>query len=126
MKITRNKIKKTRARRQASTGSKQISFLPEPELNCNPRWPKKNTHLSQTLCLMLQGREITALDFQDESSSQRLPVHIDILCNKLGWPVLREDIIIRMKKKPKLRSFRKYYFDKKFIIKIKKISGGVL
>lgn len=114
-------MRKTRKRLQASTGSQQLSMLPEPDYN--PEWPNKNTNTYQALWLMLQGREITSLDFQDETSSQRLAVHIDILYNDLGWPVLREDVPVQLENKPKTRSFRKYFFDKKFIKKIKKISG---
>lgn len=117
------KTLKTRHRLQANNGSKQISFLAEPDYN--PRWPNKNTLLAKALRLMLEGEEITSLNFQDKTSSQRLPAYIDKLSNEYGWPVRREDIAIRLKDKPKKRSFRKYYLDKDFIRVIKEISGGI-
>lgn len=117
-------MKKTRHSNQASNGSKQLSFLPEPDFN--PKWPTKNTFSYLALELLLQGKEITALYFENESSSQRLPAYINILCNKLGWPVQREDVTITLRKKPKRRKFRQYYFKKEFISNLKKITGGAI
>lgn len=117
-------MKKTRKRLQASAGSKQKSLLPEPEFN--PKWPRKNTHAHKALCLMLRGREITAFDFQDESSSQRLPVHIDTLSNKLGWPIKREDVPVLFKNAPKIRSVRKYYIENSYIKIVNKLCGGAI
>jgi hypothetical protein len=117
-------MKKTRnGSRQASAGSKQKSLLPEPDYN--PIWPMKGTYLDIALSLMLRGKEITSIDFEDVTESQRLSAYIEKLYNKYGWPVLREDVIVRFEKKPKKRSVRKYYLDKAFISTIKKISGGV-
>lgn len=70
MKLSHEK-NKTRRRRQASSGSKQMSFLPETYFN--PKWPSKTTHAYQALYLMLKGYSITGFYFQDETVSQRLP-----------------------------------------------------
>ncbi|MEO8401060.1 MAG: hypothetical protein ABI597_04590 [Gammaproteobacteria bacterium] len=116
-----SRANKTRYRRQASNGSKQMSFLPEPDFN--PKLPSKNTLSFQALYLMLQGRKISHLDFQSETHSYRLAVFIDDL-NKLGWPIQKEDIKCSMGKKSKIRNMRLYFLDRKIIAKSKKILGG--
>jgi hypothetical protein len=66
--------KKTRASRQASTGSKQISFLPEP--NFNPKLPSKNTLAYRVLSRLLRGEKLTQPMLLNEKDSWRLAVCI--------------------------------------------------
>jgi hypothetical protein len=121
MKTRNRKNKLTRRSRQALTGSRQIAWLPKPDFN--PKWPSKGTHVYLALILMLHGRKITSLDFQSESSSQRLAANIHVLL-KLGWPVEAEDVLIIFEQEPHKRIFSQYSFDVNFLKKFTKFSGG--
>lgn len=115
-------MKKTRYRRQAFNGSKQLSFL--PELDFNPKLPSKNTLAYIALSMMLCGKKITHRNFDVNTCSWRLAAYIDILKNDLGWPVQAEDIISRSEKNPKKRYISRYFLSLDVIKKAKKI--GVL
>lgn len=114
-------MKKTRYRRQASNGSKQMSFLPEPDFN--PKLPSKNTLTFKTLYLLLRGKKISHLDFQDETGSWRLAAYVDKL-NKLGWPIETNNVAHLSNIGPKKRQISQYFLSKKIIQKIKKGGGG--
>jgi hypothetical protein len=116
-------LKKTCNSRQASNGSKQTSFLPEPDFT--PKLPSKNTLVSQALSLMLEGRVISHLDFQGETDSYRLAAYIHLLI-KMSWPIQIEDVPFTAQKKPNNRFIRRYFLDKKIIARAKKIFGGVV
>ena len=113
------KIKKTRKSLQASAGSKQTSFLPEPEFN--PVVPRKDTLAYKALSLMLKGKRISHPDFQGVTNSWRLAAYIDAL-NKLGWPVLTIDVTHETSERRV--SISLYFLDKGIIDKFKKLSGG--
>lgn len=116
--------KRTRKSLQASAGSKQqLSFLPEPDFN--PKIPSKNTFTYRVLSKLLQGKKITQPMFLREKDSWRLSVPIDILRNKLGWPVEDEDVIYRATKKPKKRIISRYFLSPDIIKKFREM-GGVL
>jgi hypothetical protein len=114
-------MKKTRKYRQASSGFKQISFLPEPEFN--PKLPSKNTLAFQALNLMLHGKKISHPDFENDTSSWRLAAHIHCL-NKLGWPIQTIDVKHLTLKMPKTRFIHRYFLNKKFIQKYRNFCGG--
>jgi hypothetical protein len=116
-------FRKTRRRLQASNGSKQISFLPKPDFN--PKLPSNNTLVYQALHLMMQGKEISHLDFQVETDSCRLAAYVHDLI-KLGWPIQTEGAVLRRKSKPKQRYYSRYFLDKEVITKFSKINGGAL
>jgi hypothetical protein len=118
--MKKNRIEKTRYSRQASNGSKQMSFLSEPDFN--PILPPKNTKTDEALQIFLKGEKITSLDFQDETSSQRLPAYVNNLI-KLGWPVKSDDVLVFLEKRPNKRIFSQYYLEKNIIRKFKKYSG---
>lgn len=115
-------MNKTRNCNQALTGSQQTSFLPEPDFT--PKLPQKNTLAYKALLMMLAGKKISHLDFQDDTSSWRLAAYIDVL-SKDGWTIKREDICFSTAVKPKQRYITKYYLDKKIIKKAKKALRGV-
>lgn len=114
--------KKTRCRLQASNGSKQISFLPEPDFNLI--LPSKNTLAYRALSMMLQGKKISHPNFQDETSSWRLAAHIHVL-KKLGWPVQTIEVIHNAAVKPKSRHICRYFLSHNVIEKFKR-NGGAL
>lgn len=76
-------------RRQASSGSKQISFLPEPDFN--PIYPTPNTLPARCLSLMLNGQSFTHPEFEEISGSWRLSAVVFVL-KELGWPVASHEI----------------------------------
>jgi len=113
-------MKKTRGSRQALTGSKQISFLPEPDFT--PKLPSKNTLAFRALDLMLKGKKISHPDFEVKTSSWRLAAHIHVL-KELGWPVQTIEVIHYVAKKPKNRHIRRYYLTHDVIRKFLKVGG---
>jgi len=116
-------MKKTRKRVQASTGSKQISFLPEPDFN--PKWPSKNTLAYIALMMMLRGKKITHRSFDGKTCSWRLAAYIEVLKNDLGWPVHAEDILHRSVKRPTKRYITRYFLSRDVIKKVRKMRGVV-
>ncbi len=113
-------MKKTRNRQQASKGSKQTSFLPEPDFN--PKLPPRNTLIDVTLQILLEGGRITSLDFQNRTASQRLAAYVHEL-NKLGWPVKANDVAVIVNEKPEIRIVSQYYLEEKSIQQFNKYLG---
>ena len=68
---------------QAPAGE-QLSFL--PPLPFCPSWPNRHTNDHRALMLLLDGRLIDTIDFQDDTGSWRLAAVIDRLV-KMGWPI---------------------------------------
>ena len=119
----KNNMEKTRSSRQAYNGSKQMSFLPEPDFN--PKLPKKNTLPWIALSLMLQGKKITHRSFDNKTESWRLAAVIHQLKKDFGWVIRDKDISQHTEKKPRRRTIRKYFLSLDIIKKFKK-GGGVL
>jgi len=71
-------------RRQAESGFKQISFLPEPDFN--PIYPKPRTLPARCLAMMLNGQTFTHPEFEQITGSWRLSAVVFVL-KELGWPV---------------------------------------
>ena len=71
-------------RRQAVSGFKQTSFLPEPDFN--PTYPRPRTLPARCLALMLNGQTFTHPEFEQLTGSWRLAPVIYTL-KGLGWPV---------------------------------------
>lgn len=118
-----NTKNKTRASRQASTGSnKQLTILPKPDFN--PEWPRKNTLAYHALLLMLQGKKISHPDFDQVTGSWRLAAHILIL-KKLGWPINDEFIEHSNSVGSKECKISLYFIDKHIAAKVK-VRGGAL
>lgn len=116
-------MKKTRYSRQASNGSKQVSFLPEPDFN--PKIPRKNTLPWIALFIMLQKKKITHRSFDDRTESWRLAAVIHKLRKDFGWFIEEEDVNQYTKKKPRRRTISRYFLALDVIKKFKK-NGGVL
>jgi hypothetical protein len=112
-------MKKTRNSCQASSGSEQMSFLPEPDFN--PKLPSKNTLTYKALSMMLRGKKITHRNFDTNTCSWRLAAYIEILKNDLGWPVCVEKIMYCPVKKPKKRYVSRYFLSSGVIKKAKKM-----
>lgn len=75
--------------RQASSGFKQTSFLPEPDFN--PIYPTPNTLPARCLSMMLNGQNFTHPEFEQITGSWRLSAVIFTL-KGLGWPVESFDL----------------------------------
>lgn len=75
--------------RQAKSGFKQMSFLPEPDFN--PVWPTPNTLPARCLSMMLAGYSLTHQDFIGITGSWRLAAAIYTL-RELGWPIESTEI----------------------------------
>jgi len=71
-------------RRQAESGFKQTSFLPEPDFN--PIYPCPGTLPARCLRMMLQAKSFTHPEFEQVTGSWRLSAVIFQL-KELGWPV---------------------------------------
>ena len=67
-----------------ATAGEQLSFL--PPLPFCPSWPNTHTNDHRALMLLLDGRLIDTIDFQDDTGSWRLAAVIDRLV-KMGWPI---------------------------------------
>lgn len=63
-------------------------FEPPP---FSPVWPNSASLAGRALDMLLAGKRITHPDFQAATRSWRLAASIDVLRNKLGWPVLTFD-----------------------------------
>lgn len=74
---------------QASSGVKQLSFL--PELDFNPIYPTPNTLPARCLSMMLNGQTFTHPEFEQITGSWRLSAVIFTL-KGLGWPVESYDL----------------------------------
>jgi hypothetical protein len=116
-------MKKTRISHQASTGSKQISFLPEPDFN--PKVPSNNTLAFRALRMMLRGKKISHPDFEGKTASWRLAAQIHIL-KKMGWPIQTVGVCHLVAKNPKARHISRYFLENKCIMKARKHLGGDL
>ena len=116
-------MKKTRYSRQALNGSKQMSFLPEPDFN--PKIPRKNTLPWIALSIMLQGKKTTHRSFDDKTESWRLAAVIHKLRKDFGWVIEEEDVNQYTKKKPRRRTISRYFLTPNVIKKFKE-NGGVL
>ncbi len=73
--------------RQASSGFKQYSFLPEPEFN--PIFPSPQSLAYQALSRMLQGERLTQPGFG--LNCWRLAAYIKDL-DYLNWPIEKADV----------------------------------
>ena len=78
------RIMKNPDSRQASSGFKQTSFLPEPDFN--PIYPSPNTLPARCLSMMLNGQTFTHPEFEVITGSWRLSAVVFKL-KDLGWPV---------------------------------------
>lgn len=116
-------MKKTRKSLQASTGSKQLSLL--PELDFTPKWPTENTLSHRALGMMLQGKCISHPDFEGETDSWRLAAHVHRLY-RLGWPIKTRQVCFYATSKPCKRRILEYYLPKEIIEKVKQSRGGSL
>lgn len=118
--------KRTRNRRQASSGFKrmeQASLLPEPDFN--PKVPQKNTLSHDAISLMLNGKEVSHRNFDKVTSSYRLAAVINDL-KKDGWIIESYWFAQRIRKNRKRKTrYKKYYLKDKYITLFLK-NGGVL
>jgi hypothetical protein len=120
--MKKNRIKKTRLRRQALSGSEQLSFL--PQLDFNPDVPNKHTKKHQALKLLLDHKDICHRDFDKKTDSYRLAAYIRDL-KKMGWPILDYWINKQVSKNPRNRRYKCYYVLDYVITKFYE-NGGVL
>ena len=74
-------------RRQASSGFKQLSFLPEPDFK--PVWPNPTTQPGIALARMLKGERLTQPSYG--LRCWRLAAYVKEL-DYLGWPVEAQDV----------------------------------
>ena len=83
---------KNRRRRQASLRSdgRQSNLFPPPAFS--PKFPNPATLLGRVLALLLEGRRITSLDFQELSKSWRLAGYISALVREFDWPITSVDV----------------------------------
>lgn len=103
--------------RQASSGFKQISFLPEPDFN--PIYPTPNTLPAQCLALMLNGQSFTHPEFEQITGSWRLSAVVFTL-KGLGWPVESFDLSAPSPECP-TRTISRYFLTTETI---KEVFGG--
>jgi len=113
-------MKKTRNSLQASTGSRQLSLLPEP--NFIAKWPPRNTHTAIALSMLLPGEMVSHPDFQSQTSSWRLAAYIHEL-RKLGWPVQTVEVRHCSIRRPLNRHIRRYYLPQDFLEMLRKLGG---
>lgn len=99
--------------------NKQLSLLDEPKFK--PTVPEKNTLGHKALCMMLDGRKISHIDFQEVTSSWRLAAHIFKL-TKMGWPVERIEVTHTTTHKPKYRRICRYFLSREIL---NKLTGGL-
>jgi hypothetical protein len=69
---------------------KQMSLLPEPDFN--PSWPSKHSLTGQALALLLAGKTLTVIEFNEMCDSMRLPAYVEKLIKKFGWPIKSWDV----------------------------------
>ncbi len=74
-------------RRQAESGFKQLSFLPEPEFT--PQWPNPHTQPAKTLTRLLAGERLTQPSYG--LTRWRLAAYCWEL-RKLGWPIQADNV----------------------------------
>lgn len=98
-------------RRQADSGFKQTSFLPEPDFN--PNYPRPHTLAGRCLALMLKGKTFTHPEFELIAGSWRLAAVIFTLKGK-GWPVESFDLPAPSPERPN-RTISRYYLPPKVI-----------
>jgi len=79
-------------RRQAESGfvGEQL-FLIDPPL-FSPTYPNRSSLAGRALTLLLQGRSITTLDFQEITLSWRWAGYVEQPINKHGWPIRAEEV----------------------------------
>ena len=97
--------------RQASSGFKQTSFLPEPDFN--PIYPSPNTLPARCLALMLNAQTFTHPEFEQITGSWRLSAVIFTL-KELGWPVESHDLSAPSPECP-TRTISRYFLPPKVI-----------
>lgn len=97
-------------RRQAESGFKQTSFLPEPDFN--PTYPNPHTLPAEALKRMLSGERITQPSFG--LTRWRLSAYIKSL-EYLGWIIKRDDVPNPHGQNP----IREYYLEAEVIQKIR-------
>jgi hypothetical protein len=106
-------------RRQAESGFKQMSFLPEPDFN--PIYPTQNTLPARCLAMMLNGQSFIHPEFEKITGSWRLSAVIFTL-KELGWPVVSFDLPAPSLECPG-RIISRYYLPQKIIQAV--FGGGV-
>ncbi len=104
--------------RQATSGFKQMSFLPEPDFN--PIWPTPNTLPARCLSMMLAGQSLTHREFIDAFGSWRLAAVIFTL-KELGWPIETVEIPAPLDDAPN-RHICRYFLDQRAINEV--FGGG--
>ncbi|HUX64786.1 hypothetical protein [Sulfuricella sp.] len=97
--------------RQASSGFKQTSFLPEPDFN--PIYPTPNTLPARCLSMMLNGQSFIHPEFEQITGSWRLSAVVFTL-KGLGWPVESFEIPAPTKGCP-TRAISRYFLTPKTI-----------
>lgn len=100
--------------RQASSGFKQMSFLPEPEFN--PIYPSQNTLPAKCLAMMLNAQSFTHPEFEQLSGSWRLSAVIFTL-KGLGWPVESFDLAAPSPECP-TRTISRYFLSPETIQRV--------
>ncbi len=81
-------MKNPERRRQATeSGFKQMSFLPEPDVN--PKWPSPGTQAARALTRLLSGERLTQPSYG--LYCWRLAAYIKEL-GYLGWPIESADV----------------------------------
>ena len=68
----------------------QLELFERPAFS--PIRPPRETMAAEALAMLLQGREITHLDFQLTTSSWRLAAYVHVL-RLLGWPIITIEIL---------------------------------
>jgi hypothetical protein len=69
----------------------------------------------------IAGRLQTGMPGRIDRNTHAVP--IDILRNKLGWPIEDEDVVYFASEKPKKRIISSYFLPEKIIKKFKKMRG---
>lgn len=98
-------------RRQAESGLKQTSFLPEPDFN--PIYPSPRTLPARCLAMMLNGQSFIHPEFEQITGSWRLSAVIFTL-KGLGWPVESLDLSAPSPECP-TRTISRYYLPRDVI-----------
>lgn len=109
----------TRSSSQALNGSKQMSFLPEPDFN--PIYPSMNSLEGRLLKRLLNGDSFTHPEWENETGSWRCAATKEALLKK-GWPIASLNIPAPTKEAPH-RHICRYYIPRSIIKRLIKTRG---
>ncbi|MGZ8250565.1 MAG: hypothetical protein ACXWUF_21300 [Methylomagnum sp.] len=78
----------------------------------SPTFPRYNTLTARALMRLLNGRQFTHQDFQNETGSYRLSSFIEQLRNRHGWPIeTKEETALTQDPTGRMAKYGRYLID---------------